>query len=117
MVAPVAPKAWVAGVLLTRPHPTGEGSKREINADGDVLEHLRLPARQSGPLGLECGQGRLLIVEAQRLLGLFPGIAPRGKRAIVQPAALLELSFTEALLLLVRVEAVLERLTHTLGIA
>jgi hypothetical protein len=45
-------------------------------------------------------------------LSLFPGVAPLGQQVVVQPAALLKLLFEEALLLLIRGEAVLECLTQ-----
>src|SRR5262245_5794829 len=69
-------------------------------------------AGQRRPRGFERGQCRLLIVEAQRLWPLLPGVAPCGQQMVVQPAALLKLLFEETLLPLVRVQAVCECLTH-----
>jgi len=57
-------------------------------------------------------QGRLLVIEPQRLLALFPGVAPGSQQPIVQPAALVKLLLEEALLLLVWIQATRERLTH-----
>jgi len=54
----------------------------------------------------------MLVLKTHRLLSLFPGVAPRGQQVVVQPAALLKLLFEEALLLFIRVQAVLECLTH-----
>jgi hypothetical protein len=45
-------------------------------------------------------------------LSLFPGVAPLGQQVVVQSAALLKLLFEEALLLFIRVQAVLECLTY-----
>ena len=50
--------------------------------------------------GLERGQGRLLVIQAQRLLPLLPRLPPFSQQVIVQPAALLKLLVKETLLLL-----------------
>jgi hypothetical protein len=61
----------------------------------------------------------VLVIEAYRLVPLFPGIAARGQQVVVQPAALLRMALQEALLLLLlgRVQAVREGLTYATIIA
>jgi hypothetical protein len=62
--------------------------------------------------GLKRRQGRLLVIQTQRLLPLLPRVAAFGQQMIVEPAALLKLLTEKAWLLLGRVQAVLERLTY-----
>jgi hypothetical protein len=56
-------------------------------------------ADQRRSLGLQRGQGRLLVIEPYRLLPLLPRIAPFGQQVIVQPTARFQLRLEEALLL------------------
>ena len=100
--------------LLARFAAAEESLAGQINAHRDVVEPLRLHPNQRGPLGCEGGQCRLLVLQAQRLVPLLPGVTPRGQQMIVEPATLLKLLLQETLLLLVRVQSVLERLKHTL---
>jgi hypothetical protein len=67
--------------------------------------------------GFERGEGRSLIIIAQRLLPLLPGIPALCQQMIGQPPALLKLLVKEALLLRSRVQSILRRHTHALGTA
>ena len=111
IVTVLAPKAWIAR-CLSHFDAAEERLEGEVNAHGDILQHLRLNACQRRPFGFQRGQARSLIVVTQRLLPLFPSIAPFRKQVVVQPATLLKLLIKEALLLLVRIEAILECLKH-----
>ncbi len=95
--------------MFPRLHAAEEGLEGQVKAYGNILQHLRLDVHQREPLCFERGQGRLLVIEPQRLLALFPRVAPL---CIVQPAALLKLLVEEALLLLVRVETIPEGLMN-----
>src|SRR5262249_54020208 len=97
---------------LTSAYPAKERLEGPINAYHNMLQDRRLHRRQRGPGGFAQRQRRLLIVEAQRVLALLPGITPGSQQLGVQPAALLKLLLKETLLLLVRVQALLDRLTH-----
>jgi hypothetical protein len=110
-IAPCAAKARVAR-FLTSAYPAKELLEGQINAYRNILQYLRLHRRQRWPGGFEQRQGRLLVVQTQRLLPLLPGVASCGQQMIVQPAALLKLLLKETLLLFVRVQAILERLTR-----
>jgi hypothetical protein len=59
-----APKARITG-LLTCLAAAKEGVEGQIDADGDVLEHLRVYSTQRRPLGRERGQRCLLVIQAQ----------------------------------------------------
>jgi hypothetical protein len=59
----------------------------------------------------------VLFIQVDRPLSLFPSVAPFSEQMIVQPAALLQLLLEEALLLFIRIQAVLERLTHGFTVA
>ncbi|HEY7021044.1 MAG TPA: hypothetical protein VH349_08005 [Ktedonobacterales bacterium] len=111
VVAALAPKTGIPWRLAC-PHTAKEGLKGEVNAYRDVLQHLRLNLGKGGSLHFERRQGRLLIVEAQRFLPPLPCIPARSEQVIEQPATFLQLLREEALLLLIRVQTVLERLTH-----
>jgi len=104
-------KAGRAG-LLTRSTAAEEGLKGPVNAHRHVLQHLRWDPRPRGPLRFAGGPRGVLIVEAHRLLPLFPSSASFRKQVVVQPAALLKLALQEALLFFGRIQAVSERLTH-----
>src|SRR5258708_27846463 len=97
---------------LTRSTAAKERLEGEINADSHILQDLRLHPGKRGALSFEGGQGGVLVIEAQRLPPLLPSSATFGQQMVVQPAALLKLLLQETLLLLVRVQPVLERLTH-----
>ena len=110
----VASTPTEAGVprRLTSFHPAEERLKRQIKAYSDILQYLRLDPSQCWTCGLERGQGRLLVIQTQRLLSLLPHFPAFSQQVIVQPAALLTLLVKETLLLLGWVQAVLECLTH-----
>ncbi len=110
----VASTATEAGVprRLTSFHPAEERLKRQIKAYSDILQYLRMDPSQCWTCGLERGQGRLLVIQTQRLLSLLPHFPAFSQQVIVQPAALLKLLVKETLLLLGWVQAVLECLTH-----
>src|SRR5487761_2360901 len=112
VIATLATKARIARRFPCL-HAAEDPLEGEVNADGDILQHLRVDSGQCRALCFERGQGCLLIIQTARLVSLFPGIAPFRKQVIVQPTALLQLLVEEALLLRVRIEAILECLTHT----
>src|SRR5207237_5417806 len=70
-----ASKARIAR-RLTGPDAAEERFERQVDADGDVLQHLAVNGDERRTLGLQCRQRRVLIVEAQDLLLLFPGDLP-----------------------------------------
>ena len=113
IIASFPPQARIARGLI-RFATAEECLEGKVNADGNVLERLRLHTCQREPFGFEGRQGRLLVIEAYRLLLFLPRLLALGKEVIVEPAALLKLLFQETLLLFVRVQTVLERLTYAL---
>ena len=77
----VASTPTEAGVprRLTSFHPAEERLKRQIKAYSDILQYLRMDPSQCWTCGLERGQGRLLVIQTQRLLSLLPhlpGVQP-----------------------------------------
>jgi len=109
-------KAGRAG-LLTRSTAAEEGLKGPVNAHRHVLQHLRWDPRPRGPLRFAGGPRGVLIVEAHRLLPLFPSSASVRQPVVVQPvvvqpAALLKLALQEALLFFGWIPAVAERPTQ-----
>ncbi len=101
-----------ASRFLASTHASEERLEGEVDANRDVLQHLRLHRRQRSTGHLEHGQRRLLVIEAQRRLPLFPSITAFGQQYIVQPAAFLKLLLKETLLLLIRVQTIFEHLTY-----
>src|SRR5215813_1228862 len=63
---------------------------------------------QRRPFGLQGGQGRWLVIPTARLLPRFAGRTPSRQPGVVQPAALRQREVEQALLLLGRLEALLE---------
>jgi hypothetical protein len=112
-IASLPAQTWIAR-RLSPSYAAKECWAGQVNAYRHVLQHLRLNASHRRPGGFERGQGRLLIGEPQRFLPLLPRIPPFGEQVIVEPATLLQLRIEEALLLLVRLQTVRERLTHAL---
>jgi len=78
-VAPLAAEARVAR-RLARAHTAKERLEGQINPYCDVLQDLRLDICQGRSGGFERGHRRLLVVEAQRLLPLLPGLAPSSQQ-------------------------------------
>src|SRR5258706_3140542 len=110
VVAPLATEAGIAWLLAG--FATAEESlEGEVDAHGHVLQHLRLHTGHRPTRGFERGQFALLVIQAYRLLPLFPGSAALGQQVVIQPAAFLKLLRQEALLLLGRIQAVLGRLS------
>ncbi len=105
-----AAKAWRAWRLASR-HTAKERLKRPGNAHGNVLPHRRRDHRQRGAFRLQHGQRRRLVLAAQRLLALVPRGRAFFQQVVRAPAALFPLLDQEPRLWLVRVHAVLERLT------
>ena len=66
---------------------------------------------------LRIGSRHRLIVVAQRFLSLLPRITSFGQQVIVQPTTFLKLLLKEALLLLGRVQTILERSKHVQTLA
>jgi len=112
IVAARATKAGIARFFACFA-PTEVGLEGQINAHRDVLQYLRVNTCQCGSFGLERWQGPLLVVQAYCLLSLLPSHLALGEEMVIQPAALLQLLSEEVLLLLGRIQAVLERLTHS----
>jgi hypothetical protein len=86
--------------------------KGAVNAYRDVLQHLRLRPRKGWASRFQRRQRRLLILETQRFLALFQASRRSASSSLYSQGRLLKLLFEEAPLLLVRVQTVLERLTH-----
>src|SRR5689334_24038687 len=106
VVAPNATKARIPRLILSRLYPAEERLEGQVQPHRHVLQDLRVDTGQRWALRFEHGQRRLLVVEAQRLLALLPGVAPFGQQVIPQPAALLQLPREEPLLFFGRVQAV-----------
>src|SRR5262249_19271458 len=111
-IPPMSTKTRISLVLI-RLHATKERFECQVNPYRDILQRLGVDLSQLRTDRFEDGQPRSLIVIAQRLLALFPRITAFGQQMIVEPAALLKLLFKEALLLLVRVQTILEHLKNT----
>jgi hypothetical protein len=95
-------------------YPTKVRLKRQIKTDSDILQHLRVDPSQYWTHGLERGQGRLLVIQTQRLPPLLPRIATFGQQVVVQPATFLKLLTEQTLLLFGGVQSVLEHFTHAI---
>src|SRR5262249_31769965 len=114
LVAPRATKAGIARVLFATAHAAKERLKGQINADGNVLQDLRLHPSQARSLSLKRWQCPMLVIQAYRFLALLPGIAPFSKHMIVQPTTFCTLLLKQSLLLLIRVQSVLACFTHAI---
>src|SRR5262252_901717 len=111
IIASLAPETGVAR-YLARLHAAEERLEGQINADGNVLQYLRLHAGQRGALSFQGRQQRVLVKQPHGLLPLFPRRLALFEQTVIEPAALLKLVFEEAALLVRGIQTVLERLTH-----
>ena len=97
---------WFSG--LTAPK---KGFKGQINPHSDILQDLRMHAFEGRAFVFEDRKGFLLLIERKGAPVLLPSISALSQQVIIQPAAFLKLLRQKALLLLGRIQAVLERLT------
>src|SRR5262249_37299661 len=73
-VASLAAKTGIAWFFFAVSHAPKERPDCQVNAHRDILQDLRLHARQRGTLRLEGGQARMLVIQEYRLLPLLPRI-------------------------------------------
>src|SRR5262249_18730162 len=114
LVTALDPKTWLARRPFTCAHAAKEGWTGQSNAEGNIVPDLRLHAGQRGPLGLQGRQQRVPGIPAPRPRPLSPPLPPLSEQLSEVPATLLQPLHQEALLLLGRVQALLERLAHAI---
>src|SRR5258708_7099944 len=105
------------GEPLTRLQAAEERLNGQVHAHRDVVQHLRLHPGQRGPFRLERRQQRVLVVEPHGLLALLPRRLAFFEQAMNEPAARVQLLLYKTTLRVIRVQPVLERLTHGFRIA
>lgn len=111
VVAELATKTWVAW-LLTSPDATEERLEREVDANGDVLQNLRVDCGKRRVFFLQDRDCGLLFVQPWSCLrGLIAGLALLQKM-VVHPATFVQLGFQDRLLCPRWKQPVLECLTH-----
>ena len=97
IIAPVSLEAWIAR-LFTRLDTSKERFVGQIDADIDVLQHLRVNRLERRMFLLPCWNHRHCIVVAQRNTLLLVAILTRLKDFVVQPATFLKLLVQQCLL-------------------
>ncbi len=116
IVAIRAPKPGVAR-FLARFHPTKECFKRQIDADRNILQDLRVDLFEGGALLFQKGEGVLLLIEREAGAVLRVGGFACFQQMVIEPTALIE-SLVELSGLFFRgIDTVLVGFTHKCMVA
>jgi hypothetical protein len=100
-------EARITGFALARLHAAEERFERQIDTQLNILQDLAMHQLERTPLGFPIRKQGLRFIQPKRLLAVSPGISPRGKGLVVDPATLLKLLLKETLLASAQMQAVL----------
>jgi hypothetical protein len=111
IVPAITLKAWKAG-LVTGLDPTKESLESQVYPLLNVLQYLGMNVSEFWPFGFPAGQHLVGIIQAQRLLFLFPRIFTQGQRVVIDLAAKFKGLVQLSTLCLGWIKTILKSFTH-----
>lgn len=98
--------------FLTALAASEKGFERQINANGNILQHLRMDLFKRGAFLFQQGIRTLLSIARQTDTLLLVGVFPLLKQAVVEPTAFIKCTVQLVKLFLGRIDAILKHFQH-----